>query len=53
MATPLPLRLDADTLPVILARIGTPLRGDGQLNLLAEMPARSDQILLNSVLTPG
>jgi hypothetical protein len=35
MALILPRVLDADTLPVVLARIGTPLKGDSQLHMLA------------------
>jgi hypothetical protein len=46
----LPLRLDADTLPVILAKIGTPLKGDAQLNMLAEMPAHPSHILINATV---
>jgi hypothetical protein len=46
----LPLHLDADTLPVILARIGAPLKGDSQLHMLAEMPARPIHILSNTTV---
>jgi len=47
----LPLHLDADTLPIILARIGTPLKGDAQLNMLADMGARPMDILSNAVVS--
>jgi hypothetical protein len=41
MALTLPLLLNADTIPVVLAKqLGTPLIGDAQLHLLAGMPFR-------------
>jgi hypothetical protein len=50
MALILPRSLDADTLPVILTKIGTPLRGDSQLHLLAEEPAHPNHILSNTTV---
>ncbi len=41
MALTLPLQLTADTIPVILNKqLGTPLKGDAELHLLAGMPFR-------------
>lgn len=41
MALTLPLQLNADTIPVILNKqLGTPLKGDAELHLLAGMPFR-------------
>lgn len=52
MTAILPLRLDADTIPVILAKqLGTPLKGDAQLNLLAEMPIHPNYQLSVATVT--
>lgn len=41
MALTLPLQLNPDTIPVILSKqLGTPLKGDAELHLLAGMPFR-------------
>lgn len=53
MALILPLLLNADTIPVVLAvQLKTPLMGDAQLHLLAGMPFRvADQVTSASVTT--
>jgi hypothetical protein len=51
MSLPLPAVLNEDTLPVLLARIGTPLKGDGQLNLMAGMPLRPADVVSEATVT--
>jgi hypothetical protein len=49
---PLPAKLDADTIPVILNKqLGTPLKGDGELHLLAEMPLKLTDRLPTAAVT--
>ena len=50
MSTTLPL-VNEDTIPVILARAGTPLKGDGQLHLMAGMPLRIHDLATEATVT--
>jgi hypothetical protein len=50
MSTTLPL-VNEDTVPVILARAGTPLKGDGQLHLMAGMPLRIHDLATEATVT--
>ncbi len=50
MAT-LPTLINEDTLPILLARIGTPLKGDGQLHLMAGMSLRAVDVLSEASVT--
>ncbi len=52
MSLPLPLRLDEDTLPILLVRGSQRLVGDGQLHMMAGMPLRpSDVVSIATVNT--
>jgi hypothetical protein len=51
MSNPLPTVLNEDTLPVVLKSIGAPLKGDGQLHLLAGMPLRVHDAVASAALT--
>jgi hypothetical protein len=52
MTVVLPRTLDADTIPVILAKqLGTPLKGDAQLHLLAGMGGNVGEQLLATTVT--
>jgi hypothetical protein len=51
MASSLPLQLNEDTIPVLLARMGTPLKGDGQLHLMAGMAFRVGDVLSEASVT--
>ena len=50
MAT-LPTSINEDTVPVLLSRIGSPLDGDGQLNLLGDMRLRLYDELSEAAVT--
>lgn len=53
MALTLPLQLNPDTIPVILNKqLGTPLKGDAELHLLAGMPFRLADVLV-ATTTPA
>lgn len=51
MSTPLPAVLNEDTIPVLLARLGTPFRGDGQMNFMVGEPARVGDVLMETTIT--
>lgn len=47
----LPANLNEDTLPVVLAKqLGQPMKGDGQLHLLAGMPLRVADTHVNTTV---
>lgn len=43
--------LNGDTIPVIMKRLGTPLKGDAELHLLGEMPLPISQALSTTTVT--
>lgn len=52
MAQALPtVGLNSDNLPGVLIRAGTPLKGDGQLHLLAGMPLRVNDVVAEATIT--
>jgi hypothetical protein len=52
MTAVLPLNLNEDTIPVVLNKqLGTPLKGDAELHLLAGMPIHPNHLISVATVT--